>query len=129
MYFGMEKGGRVCIPDHVERRNCLMQFHTAKPKKICHWWNIRMIIKEISNKFEQSPSYCNVQFRSASVAWKEMTVTVFWLSCKKQVCLQTKNSLFPTTETWDINMNFTLMRSFKIFVFCYLANYSMFRVF
>lgn len=30
IYFGM--GRRGCIPDHVERRNCLMQFHTVKPK-------------------------------------------------------------------------------------------------
>lgn len=30
IYFGMWSRGS--IPDHVERRNCLMQFHTVKPK-------------------------------------------------------------------------------------------------
>lgn len=85
-----------------------------------------MIINEISNKSKQTSSYRKEQFRYASVAWKEVTMTVFWLSYKKTRLFKAKNSLFPTTETWDINMNFKLMRSYKIFVLFYLANYSMF---
>lgn len=91
-----------------------------------HWWNIRMIINEISNKSKQTSSYRKEQFRYASVAWKEVTTTVFSLSYKKMRLFKAKNSLFPTTETWDININFKLMRSYKIFVLFYLANYSMF---
>lgn len=69
VHFGT--GRRGCIPDHMEKRNCLMKFHTVKPKISTTSETLKLESMRFQTSLNRAPSSCKEQFTSPSVAWKK----------------------------------------------------------